>query len=117
MKKKINSHFIILTMVAILVTILLSTFISYTVLKSEVMEDLESYAHALKETNTFNDTENIDYNPHVKNLRITVVREDGSVAFDTIADAEHMENHLKREEIKDAFANGTGKSIRNSHTI
>ena len=117
MKKKINGNFILLTMVAIIVTILLSTFISYTVLKSEVMEDLESYAHALKETNTFNDTENIDYNPNVKNLRITVVREDGSVAFDTIADAEHMENHLKREEIKDAFANGTGKSIRNSHTI
>ena len=54
MKRKINIQFIILTLMAIVITIILSTLVSYTVLKREVMEDLDSYAHALKATDTFN---------------------------------------------------------------
>ena len=117
MKRKINIQFIILTLMAIVITIILSTLVSYTVLKREVMEDLDSYAHALKATDTFNDIDSIEYNPDVDNLRITVVREDGTVAYDTMADVSTMENHLGREEINQALKNGTGKSIRNSQTM
>ena len=117
MKRKINIQFIILTLMAIVITIILSTIVSYTVLKREVMEDLDSYAHALKATDTFKDIDSIEYNPDVDNLRITVVRKDGTVAYDTMADVSTMENHLGREEINQALKNGTGKSIRNSQTM
>ncbi len=117
MKRKINIQFIILTLMAIVITIILSTLVSYTVLKREVMEDLNSYAHALKATDTFNDIDSIEYNPDVDNLRITVIRKDGTVAYDTMADVSTMENHLGREEINQALKNGTGKSIRNSQTM
>ena len=117
MRKKINSQFIILTIMSILITIILSTVVSYKILKDEVMEDINSYAHALKATNTFDDVDNINYKPDITNLRVTVIRSDGTVAYDTIADVNDMENHLKREEITEAVKSGEGKAIRNSHTI
>ena len=117
MRKKINSQFIILTIMSILITIILSTVVSYKILKDEVMEDINSYAHALKATNTFDDVDNINYKPDITNLRVTVIRSDRTVAYDTIADVNDMENHLKREEITEAVKSGEGKAIRNSHTI
>lgn len=51
------------------------------------------------------------------NYRLTWVAEDGSVLFDNQADAEKMENHKDREEIKEAFADGSGSSSRYSATL
>lgn len=49
--------------------------------------------------------------------RITWVNEDGSVIYDNQADAGSMENHLEREEIKQAFDTGYGESSRYSSTL
>lgn len=49
--------------------------------------------------------------------RLTLVSKDGTVLFDTAADAETMENHSDREEIKEAFESGTGESSRLSETL
>ena len=49
--------------------------------------------------------------------RITLIRPDGSVSFDSEYDAESMDNHLDREEVQKAFASGEGKSVRYSDTI
>lgn len=49
--------------------------------------------------------------------RITWVNENGSVIYDNQADAGSMENHLEREEIKQAFAAGYGESSRYSSTL
>lgn len=49
--------------------------------------------------------------------RITLVAPDGSVLFDTQADANAMENHLDRKEIQEALQNGTGQDIRHSDTL
>ena len=38
--------------------------------------------------------------------RITWIKEDGSVLFDNKADSQKMENHLERQEVKEALENG-----------
>jgi two-component system phosphate regulon sensor histidine kinase PhoR len=42
---------------------------------------------------------------------------DGTVIFDSHADAGTMENHADREEIKEALVSGTGSSTRHSSTL
>ena len=59
---------------------------------------------------------------YLKNLgsdryRLTWVDADGTVLFDSHADAASMENHASREEITEALASGTGSSTRQSSTL
>ena len=50
--------------------------------------------------------------------RFTVIRKDGSVAADTgMVDTSSMDNHLDREEIKEALESGSGSSRRYSDTL
>ena len=49
--------------------------------------------------------------------RLTWVRADGTVIYDSHADAASMENHANREEIKEALVSGTGSSTRQSSTL
>lgn len=50
-------------------------------------------------------------------IRITWIDHTGQVLYDNRADASSMENHLDREEIKEAAATGSGTAIRNSGTL
>lgn len=47
-----------------------------------------------------------------KRYRLTWVASDGTVLFDSHADAAVMENHKEREEIKEALVSGAGSSAR-----
>ena len=49
--------------------------------------------------------------------RLTWVSPDGTVLFDSHADAASMENHADREEIKEALTSGSGSSSRRSSTL
>lgn len=51
------------------------------------------------------------------NTRITLIAQDGTVLYDSAAESAAMENHLDREEIKEAFAGGKGESFRYSKTL
>ncbi len=51
------------------------------------------------------------------NYRLTWISSDGTVLFDSFADANTMENHSDREEIQEAFEEGTGDSLRYSDTL
>ncbi len=52
-----------------------------------------------------------------QDYRITWVAADGTVLFDTDADASAMENHADREEIREALESGTGSGTRQSSTL
>ena len=56
---------------------------------------------------------NVDSNRY----RLTWVNADGTVIFDSHADATAMENHADREEIKEAIVSGAGSSTRQSSTL
>ncbi len=49
--------------------------------------------------------------------RITWVAADGTVLYDSDSEAAAMENHADREEIQEAFTNGSGQSTRYSTTF
>ena len=49
--------------------------------------------------------------------RITWLDADGTVLYDTRADAESMENHAQRQEVQQALATGEGESSRYSDTL
>jgi two-component system phosphate regulon sensor histidine kinase PhoR len=49
--------------------------------------------------------------------RITVVTSEGRVLADSLANPQVMDNHSDRPEIRDAFAGGEGRSIRQSVTL
>ncbi len=51
------------------------------------------------------------------NDRITLVDKDGTVLYDSEADAATLDNHAEREEIRAAMENGEGISIRYSKTL
>ena len=52
-----------------------------------------------------------------QSYRITWIGADGTVLFDSDSDAGTMENHLEREEVKQAMASGFGHSSRYSSTL
>lgn len=52
----------------------------------------------------------------LENYRITWIKNDGEVIFDSSSD-EQLENHLQREEVKEALETGYGKAKRYSYTI
>ena len=52
-----------------------------------------------------------------QSYRITWIGADGTVLFDSDSDASTMENHLEREEVKQAMVNGYGHSARYSSTL
>ncbi|MEY8337889.1 ATP-binding protein [Lachnospiraceae bacterium 62-35] len=63
--------------------------------------------------------EGMDYFKHleIRNFRITWIDANGNVLYDTKSDTSQMENHLEREEIKEAFLKGYGESSRYSVTL
>ena len=117
MRKKINSYFIFLAVIAILVTITLSTIVDYALLKKEVMDDLASYAQAMKDIGVLDDLDALKNTGQTERLRITLVARDGRVLFDNSADITKMDNHEKREEIEQARKRGYGQAIRRSNTM
>ncbi len=52
-----------------------------------------------------------------EDYRITWVSPDGSVLYDNEADIRTMENHLERQEIRQALEEGFGESTRRSYTL
>ena len=52
-----------------------------------------------------------------QSYRITWIGADGTVLFDSDRDASTMENHLEREEVKQAMVSGYGHSARYSSTL
>ena len=63
--------------------------------------------------------EGIEYLKNVENgeYRLTLIDTDGTVLYDTGADAASMENHSDRREFQEAFLSGYGESHRYSRTL
>lgn len=103
--------------VGILLTFCLSTVIFYELFKSEVVDELKTYADVIKETQSYDQILQGEYDPDVDDLRITMIKKDGKVFYDSFADAKKMENHANRQEVRQASKHGNGKAIRTSDTL
>ena len=65
------------------------------------------------------ETDGTEYLERAKsaNYRLTWIAADGTVMYDSQADASSMENHLGREEVDSALKTGVGESTRYSSTL
>lgn len=80
--------------------------------KSQLKTQLSFASTAVKD-------EGIEYLKNVENgeYRLTLIDTDGTVLYDTNADAAAMENHSDRREFQEAFLSGYGESHRYSRTL
>lgn len=117
MKQRIHIHFMLITAIAILSTVFFSLWVSYDMIRDQVMEEIRSYAFLLRDINATGNISWESFDSIQDELRITVVKEDGSVIYDNYADKTQMDNHSRREEIQEALAVGEGFAIRTSDTL
>ena len=120
MKRKIHMELLVTSALAIVLTLLFALFVFYGLFKTQIVGDLKADAVVLKNMHVFDSMADIhpdayDLNPD--NLRITVVDTDGTVVFDSNADASTMGNHEDRPEVRAAFSDGEGSGTRLSETL
>lgn len=94
---------------SIIITTLFMSVIFYSQLKKQVFSDLQVMADLLVDEET--------YEKKTEDIRITLVDQDGTVLFDSIADEHSLSNHMDRPEIAEAMENGTGEGVRMSDTL
>ena len=117
MKKKINFQLIGISIIAIIVTLLLTLTMFYDLYKKQVQDDLRTTCRVLKSANIFRADNTEGYHFDINELRVTWIAQDGTVLYDNDVDANTMENHAKRPEVISAFQNGYGEEIRKSATM
>ena len=120
MKRFINVRIMLISFLAILLSTVFCTLTYYSVFEREVMADLKTCTKLLSEAEYTADGDRIARLAEEmteENIRMTLIRPDGTVAFDNVAPAGELDNHGNRAEIGQAFAEGEGSSVRLSSTI
>ena len=119
MKQKINVRLIGIAILAVLATLICMTCVYYSLFQKQVRKDLKIQAQVLGEAEAFDDvsTPAKSFDIAKEDLRITWIDTDGTVLYDNDANANLLENHADRPEVKSAFLTGEGECVRNSNTM
>lgn len=121
MKQKINFRLVFIAILAVLSTAISITFAYYGLFQKQVQKDLRISAQVLKDTRYFETayghTPDIDLTNELEDLRVTWVDRDGTVLYDNDTNAGKLSNHKDRPEIRQAFEQGVGESVRKSDTM
>lgn len=114
MKKRIITSVVITVIFALI--IVTSAFITLVDINTinDAKEALSIYNVCFSKEDYTNEDLSI-YKFKGNSVRFTVVNKDGDVIFDN--ETSDLENHKDRQEIIDAFNNGTGSSVRFSNTL
>lgn len=102
---------------AVVVTAVASMILFYNIFKNQVYDDLKDDTHIIQAL--IQETQELEGNRILlekDGLRITLIRKDGSVEYDSSANQRNMENHKDRPEIKAAGKFGEGTAVRRSAT-
>ena len=116
MTSKIFKSILSVAIAVLMASLVIITGVLYqyfgTMQESQLRDDLRLAASATEQLGK-------SYLEHLDSdrYRLTWVSSDGTVIFDSHADAYAMENHADREEIREALVSGTGSSIRQSSTL
>lgn len=116
MRKKIFHSLVLVSLMVLVLSSVISTAFLYSYFNSEQAQRLTSELNlAAKGVNEIG----VDYLDGVgwDQYRFTVISQDGTVLYDTNADAAQMDNHSDREEVKEALKYGHGSSARYSSTL
>ncbi len=118
MKRKIIRNTVAIVAAAVILTFLAVTFLMYTHSVELLKKGTENEAETLKAAI---DAEGMDFLINEKlfqdSRRITIVDREGDVLYDSVADADSLDNHKTRPEISQAIYQSSGASLRNSDTL
>ena len=118
MKAKIQRSMLLVLFVTILIFYGLLTLVMYqknlTLLKEEVNQEARYIRTAVDISGPayLKEMDGVDIK-----TRVTRISTEGMVLYDSGNDAETLENHSKRPEVKEALASGTGEDVRVSGTV
>ena len=116
MKKKLNSKFMLIAAIAILVTAVCSIGLFYSILVQQIYDDLKANAHVISRLDFEEASQEVCDQLSWDGLRITLIASDGTVLYDSMEDETKMENHRGRPEVERALAVGEGRGMRKSTT-
>lgn len=117
MRKKINIQLIGIALLSMLLTMVLLLFVYYGIFQKQVLDELKTVAHMMGSMENLTVYSVKDYQTKLDNIRITLLDTDGSVLYDSDANAAEMDNHALRPEISEAYSNGEAYAIRESDTL
>lgn len=114
MRKKIFLAIFLTLLCAMICTAILSVGISYNKYMTRLTEDLNIELRFLSSvTENFDELGKLTLNGR----RITLIDQNGKVLFDSIADQSSLENHMDRQEVRQAIERGSGFASRDSESI
>lgn len=110
MRKRFLRNIFLLSAFVIIVTAVLVSSVIYRQFYEEMQLEVRQEAERISQDRELDLTT-------TSGRRVTHIAPDGRVLYDSEAQAEDMENHMEREEIKEAFASGEGEASRLSATL
>lgn len=115
MRNKIIRSFLIIFSLSFVIGFGILYGVLYYVSLNQQTSNLNDELSIIVQTN-FEESQQIGEDLFDKDTRLTMISSDGVVLYDNFDDSIN-ENHLQREEIKEASKNGTGSSVRYSETM
>ncbi len=116
LSKKIFHSAIIVALLVLVASVVLIMGVLYDYFESSLLSQLQEKAEYIAYVVNQEGNELIE-GCGDEESRISIIASDGTVIYDSAADAETLENHSDREEIIEAFETGTGSSTRYSETL
>lgn len=114
MEGKINTQLFIMGLVSAVLVSIITSFMFFNTFQNQINADLKADAEIIAKSYEYL-SENGDLQDFAESsIRITLIRSDGSVIFDSEKMSD--ENHIERDEVKNALENGEGYSVRRSST-
>lgn len=121
MKKKVFSSIFLLSMFTFILAVICTTAVLYRnysdELKSEVQSEADYIGDAIQQFDENYIQQYLVRTGQKSKNRITYIKNDGTVLYDSFADINDMDNHSQRPEFKDAVSNGSGEITRPSETL
>ncbi|MBQ7875972.1 MAG: histidine kinase [Clostridia bacterium] len=116
MKSKIFRTTLSVTMITLLVCMGFVITLVYSFFENNYTVELKNEAQYIASSIEVYGAEYIE-NVDFGDLRVSYIKKDGTVLFDSRADVATMENHRDREEFEEAIKTGYGDSARLSQTL
>ena len=116
MKKEIFRSIFFVAGLILLICMLVTGWFMLEATRRQVVSNLKTEANYIEQGIAAEGRGYLDY-LEVVNRRITLIDKDGTVLADTDVNLNLLDNHMDREEIREAIQNGEALSIRYSDTL
>ena len=117
MKSRIQRSMVFILCITLITTYTLMTVVLYNQSFVSLKEEVEQEADYMKAAIDISGEKYLAAMDNVRQrARVTVVRPNGEVTYDSGAGQETLENHKERKEIKEALKDGKGSDVRKSDT-